>query len=148
MAFEVPPGSGGQYFSLKLQRVKHHLRHAQGPGLPSAVPQGFWFLNATLPKILEIQGASDCGLSAGSPVGTVMPYLLLMGKGAFLSSMVDILERLRRSRWRWDGSWILLFTRLGIFRPLRLGTPRPSVSLSSGDRGGIQACSLAQFCSS
>lgn len=88
MAFEVPPGSGGQYFSLKLQRVKHHLRDVQGPGLPSAVPQGFWFLNATLPKILEIQGASDCGLSAGSPVGTVMPYLLLMGKGAFLSSMV------------------------------------------------------------
>lgn len=56
-----------------------------------------------------------------------MPYLLLMGKGAFLSSMADILERLRRSRWHWDGSWILLFTRLGTFRPLGLGTPRPSV---------------------
>lgn len=126
--FEVQPGSRVQYFNLKLQEVQLRLRDAQVPSLPSAALQGFWFLLPPFSKSKEpynpVRG-SDSGLCAGTPVGTTMPYL-------FLTKHV-------RHSWRLDLApggtvmpaviWILLFMQLGTFRPLGLGTSRPSVCL-------------------
>lgn len=90
--FEDPAGSG-----VLLQDVRKSRFSEETPRSP-ACPEQLLVPSATLSETLETRGAIQSvegggpGLCTGSPVGTFMPYLFLMGKGVFLPSIPDLLE--------------------------------------------------------